>query len=117
MVMAMRVMLGALQALRAYIKTGGWPFPCRSLVGASLLKLGTPRGYRKLRYARPTQSESVGIPMRLPVILLITAFALAGCNANQTPNPSSQRALGYSPHNPIEYAQTSGSYGGGHGGR
>ena len=55
--------------------------------------------------------------MRLPVILLITAFALACCNANQTLNPSSQRALGYSPYNPIEYAQTSGSYGGGHGGR
>jgi hypothetical protein len=55
--------------------------------------------------------------MRLPVILLVAAFALAGCNANQTVNPSSQRALGYSPYNPIEYAQTSGSYGGGHGGR
>ena len=46
--------------------------------------------------------------MRLPVILLITAFALAGCNANQTLNPSSQRALGDNPYNPIEYAQTSG---------
>jgi hypothetical protein len=54
--------------------------------------------------------------MRLPVILLITAFALAGCNANQTLNPSSQRALGYSPYNPIEYAQTNGSYGGATGG-
>jgi hypothetical protein len=60
--------------------------------------------------------------MRLPVILLVAAFALTGCNANQTLNPSSQRALGeiypnYSPYNPIEYAQTSGHYGGGHGGR
>jgi hypothetical protein len=60
--------------------------------------------------------------MRLPVILLVAAFALVGCNANQTLNPSSQRALGeiypdYNSYNPIEYAQTSGSYGGGHGGR
>jgi len=57
--------------------------------------------------------------MRLPVILLVAAFALAGCNANQPLNPSSQRALGdnSNPYNPIEYAQTSGSYGGGHGGR
>ena len=48
--------------------------------------------------------------MRLPVILLITAFALAGCNANQTLNPSSQRALGeiypnYSPYNPQDLLQ------------
>ena len=60
--------------------------------------------------------------MRLAIILAVTAFALAGCNANQTLNPSSQRALGdiysnYNLYNPIEYAQTSGSYGGGHGGR
>ena len=55
--------------------------------------------------------------MRIPVILAVTAFALAGCNANQTLNPASQRALAdiypnYSPYNPIEYAQTSGFYGG-----
>jgi hypothetical protein len=56
--------------------------------------------------------------MRLAIIIAVTAFALAGCNANQTLNPSSQRALGdiypnYSPYNPIEYAQTSGFYAGG----
>ena len=56
-------------------------------------------------------------PMRIPVTLAVTALALAGCNANQTLNPASQRALSdiypnYSPYNPIEYAQTSGFYGG-----
>jgi hypothetical protein len=45
------------------------------------------------------------------------AFALAGCNTSQGVNPSSQRVLAatypnYSPYNPIEYAQTSGFYGG-----
>ena len=60
--------------------------------------------------------------MRLAMILAVTAFALAGCNANQGVNPSSQRTLAdtypdYSPYNPIEYAQTSGSYGGSAGGK
>jgi len=55
--------------------------------------------------------------MRLAIILAVTAFVLVGCNANQTLNPSSQRTLGEiypnnSPYNPIEYAQTSGLYGG-----
>ena len=55
--------------------------------------------------------------MRIPVILAVAAFALAGCNADQGVNPSSQRTLAetypnYSPYNPIEYAQTSGFYGG-----
>jgi hypothetical protein len=44
-------------------------------------------------------------------------LALAGCNANQGVNPSGQAKLGdiypnYSPYNPIQYAQTSGFYGG-----
>jgi hypothetical protein len=56
-------------------------------------------------------------PARISLILAVTAFGLAGCNANQTIAPASQRALGdiypnYSPYNPIEYAQTSGFYGG-----
>ena len=43
----------------------------------------------------------------------VTAFAIAGCNANQTLNPSRQAASGdvyldYNPYNPVEYAQTSG---------
>ena len=55
--------------------------------------------------------------MRLAMILAVTAFALAGCNANQGVNPSSQRILAdtyanYTPYNPIQYAQTSGFYGG-----
>jgi hypothetical protein len=53
----------------------------------------------------------------LPVILAVTGLALAGCNANQGVNPSGQANLGniypnYSPYNPIQYAQTSGFYGG-----
>ena len=55
--------------------------------------------------------------MRLPVILVAAAIALAGCNANQTVNPSGQRDLSaiypnYNQYNPIEYGQTSGFYGG-----
>ena len=51
--------------------------------------------------------------VRIPVILAVTAFALAGCNANQSLNPSGQAASGdvyldYNPYNPVEYAQTSG---------
>ena len=50
-------------------------------------------------------------------MLAVTSFALAGCNANQGVNPSGQANLGaiypnYSPYNPIQYAQTSGFYGG-----
>ena len=53
----------------------------------------------------------------LPGILVAAAFALAGCNANQTPNPSSQASLGeiypdYNPYDPSKYAQTSGFYAG-----
>jgi hypothetical protein len=47
----------------------------------------------------------------------LAAFALVGCNANQGVNPSSQQNLAkiypnYSASNPIQYAQTSGFYGG-----
>ena len=51
-------------------------------------------------------------------ILALAAFALGGCNGAQGPNPSSsQQNLAniypnYSPYNPVEYAQTSGFYGG-----
>jgi hypothetical protein len=59
--------------------------------------------------------------MRLPVILAVGAFALAGCNANQAVNPSSQPALpGFAghyedtnPYNPISYAQNNTGRGGG----
>ena len=59
-------------------------------------------------------------PLRVRVILAV-AFALAGCNANQGVNLSSQGAPGvvagpnfpnYNPYNPISYAQTSGFYAG-----
>jgi hypothetical protein len=50
-------------------------------------------------------------------VLALAALALAGCNANQGVNPSSQQNLAeiypnYSASNPIQYAQTSGFYGG-----
>jgi hypothetical protein len=51
--------------------------------------------------------------MRLAIILAVTAFALAGCNANQRPNASIQASLGASPIvNPVRDAQTSGFYAG-----
>jgi hypothetical protein len=50
---------------------------------------------------------------RFRVILVVAAFALAGCNANQGVNLSSQppsqifagRYVDYNPYNPISYAQ------------
>jgi len=56
-------------------------------------------------------------PVRIPVIVAVAAFALAGCNANQTLNASGQRNLGkiypdYNPYDPSKYAQTSGFYAG-----
>jgi hypothetical protein len=54
---------------------------------------------------------------QITAVLAIAALALAGCNAGQGVNPASQRNLAevypnYSAYNPIEYAQTSGFYGG-----
>ena len=54
---------------------------------------------------------------QIAAVLALAAFALAACNTSQGVNPSSQRTLAdtypnYSPYNPIEYAQTSGFYGG-----
>jgi hypothetical protein len=62
----------------------------------------------------PTRWKTPG-PVR--VLLAVAALALAGCNANQTPNPSGQAALSavypnYNPYNPIDYGQTSGFYAG-----
>ena len=59
--------------------------------------------------------------MRFPVILAVAAFALAGCNANQAVNPSSQPPsqvfAGHyeaaNPYNPISYAQNNTGRGGG----
>jgi hypothetical protein len=64
--------------------------------------------------------------MRIPIILAAVALALAGCNANQGVNPSSRTASGvvagpdfpgYNAYDPTKYAQTSGFYAGGGGGR
>ena len=55
------------------------------------------------------------------LVILAAAFALAGCNANQGVNPSSQGSPGvapgpnfpgYNPYNPVTYGQTSGFYAG-----
>ncbi len=50
-------------------------------------------------------------------VLAVAAFALAGCNANQTINPAAQASLSqiypnYNPYDPTKYAQTSGFYAG-----
>ena len=50
-------------------------------------------------------------------VLAVAAFALAGCNANQTINPATQASLSqiypnYNPYDPTKYAQTSGFYAG-----
>jgi len=52
--------------------------------------------------------------MRLLILLAVAAFVLAGCNANQTPNASTLATIypNYNQYNPIQYAQTSGFYGG-----
>jgi ABC-type nitrate/sulfonate/bicarbonate transport system substrate-binding protein len=55
--------------------------------------------------------------IRIAAVLALAAFALAGCNASQGVNASSQRTLAetypnYTPYNPIQYAQTTGFYGG-----
>jgi ABC-type nitrate/sulfonate/bicarbonate transport system substrate-binding protein len=53
--------------------------------------------------------------MRLAVLLVVAALALAGCNANQTPNASARTGFGAGSaddYNPIKYAQTSGFYAG-----
>jgi hypothetical protein len=69
------------------------------------------------RPSAPSSPPSRTAPVRVPLIVAVTALALAGCNANQAVNPSGQANLAnvypnYSPYNPIQYAQTSGFYGG-----
>jgi hypothetical protein len=59
--------------------------------------------------------------MRIPIILAVAAFALAGCNANQAVNPSSQTAsqvfaghyVDTNPYDPTSYAQNNTGRGGG----
>ena len=61
--------------------------------------------------------------MRVPFIVTLAALTLAGCNASQGVNPSSQtstqvfagRYVDVNPYNPISYAQNNtGRGGGGH---
>ena len=61
--------------------------------------------------------------MRFPIMLAVAALALAGCNANQGVNPSSQtgsqvfagRTSDVNPYDPTSYAQNqTGRGGGGH---
>jgi hypothetical protein len=75
------------------------------------------------RLSKWASSVSWRAPLRFRVILSVAAFALAGCNANQGVNPSSQPAsqvfaghyLDYNPYNPISYAQNNTGIGGGGG--
>lgn len=68
-----------------------------------------------------TKRSSDGLPVRVPFIIAIAAFALAGCNANQNVNAwsptSSQvfagRYVETNPYNPISYAQNNTGRGGG----
>ena len=61
--------------------------------------------------------------MRIPIILAVVALALAGCNANQAVNPSSQTGsqvwAGHyedtNPYDPTSYAQNQTGRGGGGG--
>jgi hypothetical protein len=76
--------------------------------------------------ASPTRSSSGRsshrwkAAMPFPVILAVAAFALAGCNANQAVNPSSQPPsqvfAGHyeaaNPYNPVSYAQNNTGRGG-----
>jgi hypothetical protein len=61
--------------------------------------------------------------MRIPIFLAVVALALAGCNANQGVNPSSQTSSQVwagqyedtNPYDPTSYAQNNtGRGGGGH---
>jgi hypothetical protein len=46
--------------------------------------------------------------MRLAAVLVLAAFALAGCNTNEAPHAAASADA----YNPIKYAQTSGFYAG-----
>ena len=50
--------------------------------------------------------------MRLPILLVVAALTLGGCNASQAPNASARTAGSADDYNPIKYAQTSGFYAG-----
>jgi outer membrane biogenesis lipoprotein LolB len=73
-------------------------------------------------FCTPTSSPlNWSTRMRFPIILAVAAFALAGCNANQAVNPSSQNAsqvwaghdVETNPYDPTSYAQNQTGRGGG----
>jgi hypothetical protein len=61
------------------------------------------------------------LPVRFGVSVVVAAFVLTGCNANQVINPSSQppsqvfagHYVDYNPYDPISYAQNNTGRGGG----
>ena len=78
------------------------------------------------RTPRRRAPMSWAAPARLRVSVAGAALVVAGCNANQAVNPSSRTASGvvagpdfpgYNAYDPTKYAQTSGFYAGGGGGR
>ncbi len=88
------------------------------LTKPSAQKLGNPMVYVSRVSA---QRSSDRAPVRVPVIIAVAAFALAGCNPNQEVSPSSPGAsqvfAGHyeetNPYNPISYAQNNTGRGGG----
>ena len=76
--------------------------------------------FSRLSSGAPSNALSLGhgkASTRIAPVLALAAGTLAGCNASQGLNPSSQRALAdiypnYTPYNPVQYAQTSGFYAG-----
>jgi hypothetical protein len=85
------------------------------------------RAEKENRMAYRAEASCVSIPRRssassrshgrASTLIAVAGFALAGCNANQGINPSSQQNLAdiypnYNQYNPIQYAQSSGFYGG-----
>jgi hypothetical protein len=79
-----------------------------------------------MRFGRDVRPANVGALVRLPILLTLAAFALAGCTANEllsqplSPPPQTPRfhqtpPLNCSDANPIHYAQTCGFYFGGPG--
>jgi hypothetical protein len=77
---------------------------------AELSRISTNMSFAALSSAQRKASAIAGV-------IALAALALAGCNSTGGVNPSSQQNLAniypnYSAYNPIQYAQTSGFYGG-----
>jgi hypothetical protein len=85
-------------------------------IGWALRAIGKRNDFGRLISARRASRfprKQGRVPMRLPILLAVAALALAGCNANQTPNASARTAAASADDfNPIKYAQTSGFYAG-----